>query len=34
MENFSLVTNESAANYGKPNSGQNRSAQLGFRVTF
>jgi hypothetical protein len=34
MENYSLVTQESAANYNKPNTGQNRSAQLGFRVTF
>ena len=30
-ENFSLVTQESAANYNLPSSGQNRSAQLGFR---
>ena len=34
MENFTLVTQESAANYNKPSSGQNRSAQLGFRLTF
>jgi hypothetical protein len=34
MENYTLVTTESAANYGKPNTGQNRAAQLGFRVTF
>ena len=34
MENFSLVTQESAANYGKPSSGQIRAAQLGFRVAF
>jgi len=33
-ENYSLVTQESAANYNLPSSGQNRSAQLGFRVTF
>jgi len=34
MENYTLVSQESAANYGKPSTGQNRSAQLGFRVTF
>jgi len=34
MENFTLVTQESAANYNKPSSGQNRTAQLGFRLTF
>jgi len=33
-ENFLLVTQESAANYGKPDRGQNRAAQLGFRLTF
>jgi hypothetical protein len=34
MENYTLVTTESAANFNKPSSGQNRTAQLGFRVTF
>jgi hypothetical protein len=34
MENYSLVTQESAANFNQPNTGQNRTAQLGFRVTF
>jgi hypothetical protein len=34
LENYSLVTQESAANYNGPNTGQNRTAQLGFRVTF
>ena len=29
-----LVTQESAANYNQPNTGQNRTAQLGFRVAF
>ena len=32
--NYTLVTTESAANYGKPASGQFRTAQLGFRLTF
>ena len=34
LENYSLVTNESAVNFNKPSTGQNRSAQLGFRLTF
>jgi hypothetical protein len=34
MENYTLVTSESAANYKQPNTGQNRTAQLGFRVGF
>jgi Carboxypeptidase regulatory-like domain/TonB dependent receptor len=34
MENFTLDTQESSATYGKPSSGQNRTAQVGFRVTF
>jgi hypothetical protein len=32
--NYTIVTTESAANFGKPSSGGNRSAQLGFRFTF
>jgi hypothetical protein len=34
MENFALVTQESASNFRLPNTGQNRTAQLGFRLTF
>ena len=34
MENYSLVTTESAANFNKPSTGQNRAAQVGFRVAF
>jgi hypothetical protein len=34
LENYALVTTESAANYNQPSTGQNRTAQLGFRVTF
>jgi hypothetical protein len=34
MENYTLVTTESAANFNKPSTGQNRAAQLGFRITF
>jgi len=34
QENFTLVTQESAANYNKPSTGQNRTAQIGFRITF
>ncbi len=33
-ENFTMVTQESAANYLKPSVGQNRAAQLGFRLTY
>jgi hypothetical protein len=32
--NYNIVTSESSANFGKPGSGQNRSAQIGFRFTF
>jgi hypothetical protein len=32
--NFNLVTEESAPDYGEPESGQNRTMQFGFRVTF
>jgi len=34
QENFTLVTQESAANYNRPSTGQYRTAQLGFRLTF
>jgi hypothetical protein len=33
-ENFVETASESSANYGKPASGQYRTAQLGFRLTF
>ena len=32
--NFIETAQESSANYGKPASGQYRTAQLGFRLTF
>ena len=32
--NFNLVTEESAPDYLEPESGQNRTMQFGFRVTF
>ena len=32
--NYTIVTTESAANFNKPGSGQNRSAQIGFRLAF
>jgi hypothetical protein len=34
LENYTLVTQESAANFNKPSTGQFRSAQIGFRLTY
>jgi hypothetical protein len=33
-ENYTLVTQESAANFNQPSTGQFRSAQIGFRLTY
>ena len=33
-ENFTLITEEGRSDYGKPESGQYRTMQFGFRVSF